>query len=266
MHAYSAPAPRAVAREATVLHHLRNRSQGCLRLTAQEWTPGTQARFALDSFTAELEPGMSCCFASCFGSELVLNLLWRGQEEPQIYQLRLPPGGGLPLWSPQGAGLIHHGIVELHGPGLPQWILLTDITGQFLERATSMRQLPADIPEALRKAGCHSQALQWERDPPQGCESGPCTVFGVPDGLNLPSCLLADLVVLDVTLFFHGRQELQGSESTASGGSLRYSVRDGVLQIIARSKDGKLVLAATGDGNALLRTRDRHRVVYALSN
>jgi len=268
MHAYSDPPPRSVARAATLLHHVRNRSSARVALTAEVWTPGGGSAFCLDTARADVEPGGGCCFASSVGSDLTLSLVWSGDDEVQTHQLRLPLGGGLPTWVPRGSGVQHGGLTELRlGPSLPQWLLTTEIQGPSppgRARPDALRDLSPCIPDALRRAGCHTQALIWEMDPPPGCASGPCTVFGIPDGTGeAPPAVIA---VPDVALFFDGSSELEGVEGTADGGKLRYSLREGVLRIDASSplRLERLSAEVRGALRTPFRTRERQRIVYAL--
>ena len=269
MHAYSDPPPRAVARTATVLHHLRNRSGARVSLTAEEWAPPHEpSRFAFDLVRADVEPGAACCFAARFGSDLTLTLDWgNGAAAADVYQLRLPWNGGLPVWTPSGKGVVHGGLQELRGPAgtqpLPQWLLASDIFGQ--QGADALEGVVArDIPEALRNAGCFKQAELWESAPPAGCEAGPCTVFAVRalDDVLSP----AAVSVPDAALFLDSGTDLGGSEKTADGGLLRYGASPTGLRVLLSGPDRRPRLEAELQASARLpvRTRERHRIVYAL--
>jgi hypothetical protein len=267
MHAYSEPPPRSVARTATVLHQVRNRTQKRLFLSAEEWTPVSGSAFSLDALRADVEPGACCCFASAVGSELTLTASWGSEgHERRAYQLRLPRSGGLPSWFPADRGVKHSGLRELQGAPLPQWLLATDIVSLSDDSEDALSSLAEDIPDALRRAGCASQALLWEIDPPEGCQSGPCTVFGIPDGTSIPSPLSA-LCVPDVALFFDLGAHLEGVETTSDRGTLRYASHEGLLRIVALTSNKVRLLDAEIDGIQRLpvRTRERQRVVYALS-
>jgi hypothetical protein len=272
MHAYSEPPPRAVARTATVLHQVRNRTQKRVSLSAEEWTPVSGSAFSLDALRADVEPGASCCFASAVGSELTLTASWGSEpHERRAYQLRLPRGGGLPSWFPVDRGVKHSGLRELRGapPTLPQWLLATDIVSlsDSPDSEDALSSLAEDIPDALRRAGCASQALLWEIDPPGGCQSGPCTVFGIPDNTPIPSHVtLSALSVPDVALFFDPGAHLEGVETTSDRGTLRYASHEGLLRIAASTSKKVHLLNAEITRRLPVRTRERQRVVYALSN
>lgn len=233
----------------------------------------------MDTLRADLEPGAGCCFASTTGSDLTLTAQWGGEggdngsKQTTYYQLKTPAGGGLPEWFPTGSGAKHGGLKEIRlgGPIMPQWLLLTELSPAPPPAADALAMLPRDIPEALRLAGCSAQAILWEFEPPARCETGPCTVFGIPDGAAVAATTTSSvgaLAVPDSALFFdNGGLHLKGTEATSDGGAIHYASRgDGLLRVLVSSPTNATLLEAELRGHSRLpiRTRERQRIVYLL--
>ena len=172
----------------------------------------------------------------------------------------------------EGTDLGPYSIRELLGSGqqsLPQWQLATDILGPHPDGADALKSSVAkDVPAALRLAGCSKQAELWEASPPAGCETGACTVFAAAAAdAQLPPAAVS---VPYVAIFLDGGRDLRGSEKTADGGTLRYlaSSKGSVLRISVLGPEGRVRLEAElqQEARVPLRTRERHRIVYALSD
>lgn len=261
MHAYSELPPRAVAKTATVLHHICNRFSEGVSLKAEQWTLcDSNLKFSLDTIQADLAPGCSCCFACSIGSDLTLKLEWDGGSSSSVHQLRLPSGGGLPVWEPINDKVRHTGLRELpRGSVLPQWILSTELLGPTT--CDVLSGMPS-VPETLMQAGCTQHASEWRKCAP--CEVGrPCTVFACRDIDHLLS--VASFTVPDVAIFLHNN-DVAGQEVTADGGSLQYSGIGNSLKLIFRASDGRRLLSAdlVGQQRLPIRTKERQRVVYIL--